>query len=508
MNHLPGQPVSLWIDTTPQTNFPSLEREVLVDVVVLGGGIVGLTAAKLLKQAGKTVAVIESRQVVKGTTGHTTAKVTSLHRLIYAELLKKFGEEKTRLYAESNQAAIERIATLITEEQINCDFERKSSYTYTESAKDLAAIEAEVNAALKVGLPATFVQETSLPFSIQGAIRFDHQAQFHPRRYLLALANQIPGDGSYLLEATRALNVEEDTPCRVTTDKGVIMAKDVIVSTNLPILNQGLFFAKTYPKRSYVLAAPIDVAQAPDGMFINTKDPYRSIRTAHDDQGMLLLVGGENHKTGHVSDTEERYRHLAEYARDRFGVESFKYRWSTQDFASVDRIPYIGRLTPQSRNIYVATGFGGWGMTNGTVAGMILKDIILEIPNPWAELYDPIRSKPFISVKFLQENFDVAQDWIGDRFKSSQGKSLADVGNNEGKILTINGEKMAVYRDEQGAIHALSAVCTHLGCLVHWNNAEKSWDCPCHGSRFSYQGQVIHAPAIKDLEPRNNAVSS
>jgi glycine/D-amino acid oxidase-like deaminating enzyme/nitrite reductase/ring-hydroxylating ferredoxin subunit len=504
MTLLPGKPASFWIDSTPETNFPSISRGLLVDVAILGGGMVGLTAATLLKRAGQTVAVIEAEQIVKGVTGHTTAKVTSLHRLIYAELLKKFGEEKARLYAESNQAAIERIAAFIEEEQIDCDFERKSAYTYTESASDMDAIEAEVNAALQLGLPASFVRETSLPFPIQGAVRFDNQAQFHPRKYLLALAKTIPGNGSYLFEETRALDVKEGNPCEVMTDKGVIMARDVIVATNLPILDKGLFFAKAYPKRSYVLSARIDPSKAPVGMFINTENPSHSIRTTPYEGGLLLIVNGEEHKTGHISDTENRYKKLEEYARDRFEIDSFEYHWSTQDYTSVDKVPYIGKLTPASKHVYVASGFGGWGMTNGTLSGMILKDLILERPNPWTKLYDATRATSFVSKKFFQENADVAQDWLKDRFTSPQAKSFSEVANGEGKIVTINGEKVAAYRDEQGIMHALSPVCTHLKCLVHWNNAEKSWDCPCHGSRFSYEGKVLHGPAVKDLEQKRS----
>lgn len=503
MAHLPGRPTSLWIDTTPTTNFPPLPANLAVDVAIVGGGIVGLTAATLLQRAGKRVAVVESRKMIEGVTGHTTAKVTSLHRLIYAELIEQFGEEKARLYAESNQAAISQIAAFIEEEQIDCNFERQSAYTFTESTHDLAKIEAEVEAAQKLGLPATFVREASLPFPIQGAIRLDNQAQFHPRKYLLALVNTLITNGAYLFEETRALDVEEGSPCQVITDQGTVSAQDVIVATNLPILDRGLFFAKAFPKRSYIVGAPIDPAEAPVGMFINTGSPYRSFRTAHADGSTLLLVGGEEHKTGHATDTEERYQRLEVYARDRFGVSAFDYRWSTQDYTSADRVPYIGQLTPRSQHIYVATGFGGWGMTNGTLSGMLLADLILEKTNPWAKLYKATRAKPFLAKKSLKENLDSAQDWIGGRLVFPQGTSFSELARGEGKILTINQvEKVAAYKDAQGTIHTVSPACTHLGCFVCWNSAEKSWDCPCHGSRFSYDGRVIHGPAVKDLAPK------
>ncbi len=500
IRNLPGKPVSFWVDSTPATTYPLLKSSTTVDVAIIGAGIVGLTAAMLLKQAGKTVAVIESRQIVTGVSGHTTAKVTSLHQLVYADLIKQVGEQNAKLYAESNQAALEWIAALVAQEQIDCDFSRQSAYTFTELESELSQIEDEVEAALKLGLPASFVQKTSLPFAIAGAVKFDNQAQFHVRKYLLHLAKAIPGNGSYLFEQTRVQKVEEDTPCKIVTDQGVITAQDVIVATHLPFLDQGLFFAKTYPKRSYIIGAQIEPAQAPEGMYIGIGKEYHSIRTTPYNGGLLLLVGGEGHKVGTVSDTEQRYQKLEAYARDRFSVSSFEYRWSTQDYVSFDKLPYIGKLTPFNQHIYVATGFSLWGMTKGTMSGLLLTDLVLGRENPWKELYDATRVTPFITPQLVKSGIDVASRWVGDRLKGLQSSSLADVEPCEGKLLTIDGEQVAAYRDQQGTMHAVSAVCPHLACLVSWNGAEKSWDCACHGSRFSYDGEVLHGPAVKDLE--------
>lgn len=499
MYNLAGKPISYWIDSTPETNFPSLVNSVSVDVAIIGAGIAGITAATLLKRAGKTVAVIESKSISTGVSGHTTAKVTSLHQLIYAELIKQFGEDKARIYAQSNQAALERVAAFVQEEQIDCDFSRQSAYSFTESQDKLTQIEQEVEAALKLGLPASFVQKTSLPFPVAGAVKFDNQAQFHSRKYLLHLAKLLPGNGSYVFEDTRVQNVDEGNPCQVITDKGTVQARDVIVTTNLPILDQGLFFAKTYPKRSYIIGARIEPSKAPQGMFIGVGETYYSIRTTPYQDGLLLLVGGGGHKVGTVSNTEEKYLNLEEFARSRFGIESFDYRWSTQDYVSFDKLPYIGRLTPFNQHIYVATGFSLWGMTKGTMSGMLLADMILGIDNPWTELYDATRATPFVTPQGIKENLDVGVHWVSDRIKGL-GNSLSDVASGEGKLVTFEGERVAAYRDEQGEIHAVSAVCPHLGCTVLWNNAEKSWDCPCHGSRFSYNGTVLHGPSVKDLK--------
>lgn len=503
MPHLPGKPASFWIDSTPHTLFPPLTEPVSVDVAIVGGGIVGITAAKLLKQAGKTVAVIESREIVTGTSGHTTAKITSLHQLIYADLIKEVGEAKARLYGESNQAALEQVAKFVAQEHIDCDFNRRSAYTYARTSEQLEQVEAEVEAAVKLGLPASLVQETSLPFSIAGAVKFDHQAQFHARKYLLHLAQQIPGEGSHVFEGTRVQTVEEDTPSRVITDQGVVNAQDVIVATNLPILDRGLFFAKTYPKRSYIIAAPIDPAQAPEGMFIGFGKNYHSIRTTPYRDGLLLLIGGGGHKVGTVTETEEKYLELESFAREHFAVNTIAYRWSTQDFISFDKLPYIGQLTPFNRHTYVATGFSLWGMTKGTLAGMLLADRILGTENPWAELYDATRATPFLNQTSIQQNLDVARRWVGDRLQGWGSGSFSEVQPGEGKLVTVKGDKVAAYRDAAGTLHAVSAVCSHLGCIVSWNSAENSWDCPCHGSRFTYEGEVIHGPAVKDLEQRN-----
>ncbi|MUG90993.1 FAD-dependent oxidoreductase [Scytonema sp. UIC 10036] len=499
MQKILGKNISYWIDSTPENKFSSLVNTVTVDVAIVGAGIAGITAATLLKRAGKTVALIDSDRIAAGVSGHTTAKVTSLHQLVYAELIEKFGEEKARIYAQSNQAALERVAAFVEEEQIDCDFSRQSAYSFTESQDQLNKIEKEVEAALKLGLPASYVRQTSLPFPIAGAIKFDNQAQFHSRKYLLHLAKGITGNGSYVFENTRVQRVEEDNPCQVITNRGTVQAQDVIITTNLPILDQGLFFAKTYPKRSYIIGARIEASKAPKGMYIGIGETYYSIRTTPYQDGLLLLIGGGGHKVGTVTNTEEKYLDLEAFARSRFGIDSFEYRWSTQDAVSFDRLPYIGKLTPLNNHIYVATGFSLWGMTKGTLSGMLLADKILGIDNPWAELYDATRATPFVSVEGIKQNFDVGVHWIGDRIKGI-GDSFVDVANGEGKIVTVDGKKVAAYRDERGEIHAVSAVCPHLGCVVAWNSAEKSWDCPCHGSRFNSDGTILHGPTVKDLK--------
>ena len=503
---LPGKAASLWLETTPTTSHPPLQEGLEVDVAIIGGGIAGITTAWFLKRAGKKVAVLESRRILEGVTGFTTAKVTSQHQLIYAELIKKFGEDGARTYAQSNQAALGFMRDLVATEKIDCDWEEQSAYAYAESPDDVDSLKEEEQAALSLGLPARFATDSSLPYDIAGALVFDGQAQFHPRKYLLHLAEAIPGDGSYIFEDTRVTGLEQGPECVVETERGNARAANVVVATNMPIFDRGFFFTKVHPERSYVVTADWDGAEAFEGMYISVGSKTRSIRTMVYDGRHIIQVGGEGHKTGQELDTDERYLNLESWARERFGVTNFLHHWSTQDCVSIDKVPYVGRLTRGSSNVSVATGFGKWGMTGGTVAGMLLSDDILDKENEWASLYDAkrVHPTPTTAKEFTQENLNVAQHFVGDRLSHPQQQDADELAPGQGGIVKVGGHKSAAYRDENGNLHAFSHVCTHLGCHVRWNEAETSFDCPCHGSRFDRYGKVIQGPAVKDLEPRES----
>ncbi|MDQ3747163.1 MAG: FAD-binding oxidoreductase, partial [Acidobacteriota bacterium] len=320
-NGMPGRPVSLWIATTPETGFPPMSGDISVDVAVLGGGIAGIATAFQLKQHGMTVAIIEANRVVKSVTGNTTAKITSLHALIYDYLINQFGEDGARCYAEAQQAAIERIATLVEEQRIDCDFRRTDAYTYTESEEELDKIKAEVEAATRLGLPVSFVQSTPLPFAVKGAVKFTGQAQFHPRKYLLALVEKIPGDGSHVFEETRAFDIKDEDPCRVETDRGTVTAKSVILATHFPYHDPNIYFAAMHPGRSYVLGCRLNTP-VPEGMYITAgEEDMHSFRSNPSEEGgTIWMVGGEKHKTGQGGPTEERYKRLEQYARERFDI--------------------------------------------------------------------------------------------------------------------------------------------------------------------------------------------
>jgi glycine/D-amino acid oxidase-like deaminating enzyme/nitrite reductase/ring-hydroxylating ferredoxin subunit len=492
---------SFWLESTSDTNYPPLDGGISVDVAVIGAGITGLTAATLLKRAGKTVAVVEAKRIVRGASGYTTAKVTSGHGVIYSELTDTFGAEGARIYAEANQAAVERVAQFVEEDGVDCDFERKANYVYAESRDEVESIQQEAEAARRCGLDASFVEDTPLPYDVAGAVRLENQAQFHPRKYLLALAATLPGDGSHLFELTRALDVEENGLCDVTTDRGTVAARDVIMATHLPFLDRGIFFAKTYPHRSYAVAAPIEEARAPEGMFINSGTPTRSVRTIRDGERLLLQVGGQGHKAGQEQDTPGRYAELERFLHEQWPEAGpIEYRWSTHDYMSFDRLPYIGRLRRGSRHVYTATGFNKWGMSSGTLAAMILSDCILERANEWSDLFEAKRLKRASAPKLVKENASVGFHFVADRLTRGNKRTPDDVGRDEGAILRIGGRQRAVYRDGAGTLHVLSPVCQHLRCIVAWNPAERTWDCPCHGSRFTGEGRAIQGPTVKDLK--------
>ena len=500
---LPGKAESYWMESTPKSMYSSLSGDIRVDVAVLGGGIAGITTAYLLKEAGiLSVAVIEADRIISGVTGHTTAKVTSQHQLIYDRLISKFGKEQAQQYADSNQAAIEKIAELVSSKNIGCDFMRKPAYVYAESEKSVSKIQAEVEAAKSLGLPASFVKNLTFPFKTYGAVRFNNQAQFHPRKYLCALAKEFERAGGQIFEKTRALKMEGDGPITITTDKGTVTAHKVIQATHFPINDKpGLLFQRLHQSRSYVLGVRIE-DRFPEGMFINAEETTHSLRSQPAEGGELILVSGEGHRTGEGDHEIEHYQNLEKWIRSVYSVRSIDYRWSAQDVISIDHVPYIGRITSDNDNLFIATAFRKWGMTTGTVAAMILTDMILGKANPWQEVYSPSRFKPVESAKSLfSQAVEATKGLVGDRILPAH-KEVSDIPPGEGAIVKIDGQKVAAYRDEKGVLHTLDPACRHMGCIVAWNAAEKSWDCPCHGSRYNAKGEVIQSPAVYNLKSK------
>jgi glycine/D-amino acid oxidase-like deaminating enzyme/nitrite reductase/ring-hydroxylating ferredoxin subunit len=491
-----GSHQSYWLASTQRTDYAPLPGDMRVDVAIIGGGIAGLTTALLLKEEGKRVAVLEADRIVEGITAYTTAKITALHNLIYDHLGRSFDEETARLYAEANQAAVELVANQVKQYNIDCDFLRTAAYTYTTDPGEVPKIEAEVEAARKAGLPAEFVRTSWLPFAIAGAVKLENQAQFHPRKYLLGLAQLVDSDGSHVWEQTRALEVEDGEPCRVVTSRGVLTADKVVIATHFPFQDSAAYFARMEPHRSYVLAVTLN-GPAPEGMYITTDSSHTIRRQPMANGRELLLVGGEGHKTGKADDTPERYARIEAWARKYFPVQEVVYSWSTQDYETFDRVPFIGLADPTSKNVYVATGFKGWGMSSGTLAGLILCRALTGHESPWAKVFNPNRIELNGVASMMKANLTVAKDFVLDHLARAKRE---DVAPGEGCIVKTDDGEEAIYRAPDGTVHAVSTICTHMGCQVHWNPAELSWDCPCHGSRFDVDGRVLEGPAQKPLE--------
>ena len=491
----------LWLEDA-EPAFAPLAGELEVDVAVVGAGITGATTALLLARAGKTVALLESSQVCFGATGYTTAKLTVGHSLVYGDLVDRHGVEVARRYAAGNQAAIEQVARLVEEHGIDCDFERASNYVYVESGST-DELEREGEAARRAGVEIELTTETDLPYPVAGALRVDEQAQFHPWKYVAGVARLVANAGGQVFEGTRATGVRGSAPYVVETEGGLVRADRVVVATQLPFLDRGLFFAKAHPTKSYAVAGAIDAERAPRGMYISVDQPIRSVRsTPGRDGGRIVVVGGEGHKPGEEPKAEDRYRRLEQFLRERFGVAA-SHRWSTHDYVPLDGLPYIGRLRPRQDGILVATGFAKWGMTKGTQAAGILSDLILDRPNPDAELYDAARLGPLRSAPtFVKENAHVGFAFFRDRVRPRPGREeIEALKPGEGTVARIAGKQIAASRDAEGALHTVSARCTHLGCIVGWNPADRAWECPCHGSRFAADGTLVQGPATADLPP-------
>jgi glycine/D-amino acid oxidase-like deaminating enzyme/nitrite reductase/ring-hydroxylating ferredoxin subunit len=499
MNSLGNEPLSYWIASTPKSNFEVLSQDLKVDAAIVGGGLVGITTAYLLKEAGLTVAIIEADRIVMNTTGHTTAKITSQHGLVYNKFNIQFGEEITRQYAESNEYAVKFMADLVNQEKIDCDFSWQPSYIYTNTTEYADVIKAETEIAAKLGIKASYTEELPLPFSILAAVKFEDQAQFHPRKYLLHLANKIPGDGSYIFEGTRAVDVEEGTEVKIKTNKGfTVTANNLVIASHFPFYDGlGLYFSRIYPERSYLLGVRTK-ENFPGGMYISAEDSGHSLRSQPCEGGQLVIIGGEHHKTAHDGDTMKHYENLRDFAEKTYNVIDIPYRWSAQDYHTMDGLPYIGHLTSRTPNIYVATGFSKWGMTNSTVSAIVIRDLITKGENAWTEAYTPQRFTPSVSYKtFATQNANVAKELFKHKFEALP--ETVELQNGEAKVIRHGGHRIGAYKDENGKLHVIDTTCTHMGCELEWNSAEKSWDCPCHGSRFSYTGDIVEGPALNPL---------
>ncbi len=497
---LPGEPTSPWLDAHADAQPARLTTDERTDVAIVGGGIAGLSTAYELRERGVEVVVCERDRVATGVTGKSTAKLTSQHGFIYDYIRQEFGTDPARQYARCQEDAIDTVDTRRTDLAIDCAFERVSSTLY---ANDAGRIERELEAATAAGLEATYLTSAP-PFErAEAAIRFPDQAWYDPRAYLLGLTESLQtDDGAAVYENTRITDIQPGEPCRIASQGGSVTADRVVLTTGFPILDRAGYFARMHPKRSYVLGLRLD-GPHPEGMYYRASANYRSVRTHRDTDGDLLLVGGENHKTGQGGSTTERYRRLLEWARDRFPVDEVVYRWSTQDYKPVDKLPFVGGLGAGVPGVFVATGFRGWGMTNGVAAGDLLVRLLTGEQPPEADLFDPLRFTPTQSIgTLLTENADAASQFTTDWARTLCSPDRGPLAPGEGQVVRDGPRPVACARDRDGTLHTVSAICPHMACLLEWNDAETSWDCPCHGSRFAPDGKLLEGPATDDLPPR------
>ncbi|WP_430785673.1 FAD-dependent oxidoreductase [Virgibacillus flavescens] len=503
--NIPQYPEPYWRDSVKLEGYPKLDKTIDTDVGIVGGGITGITAAYLLAKQNVRVVLIDAGEVLNGTTGHTTAKITAQHGLIYNELIEHFGEEKASMYYKANLEALEFITKMIKKHDIDCDFKKEDAFLFTNSDSYLSKLELEDKAYSRLKIPGEMVQNMPLNLSMKSAIVMKDQAQYHPLKYLKALLNDAVKNGAQVFENTTATDIEYNKhPAIITRDGQRVTCRYVIQASHYPFYDgQGFYPTRMYADRSYVLAIKSD-KQYPGGMYINAEDPTRSIRSTTNNGEDLWLIGGDSHKTGQGKPTIEHYNALEEFAKREIGITEYANRWSAQDLITLDKVPYIGPTTAKQESVFVATGFRKWGMTNGTLAARMITDSILNGSNEYQELFSPSRFQADPSVrKFSSINADVAKHLIKGKLEYTND-IVSDLKVDEATITRIDGNRAGVYKDKQEKLYMVDTTCTHLGCEVEWNSGDRTWDCPCHGSRFSYTGDVIEGPAKKPLKKIKN----
>ena len=499
---------SLWIAESNKTNYPKLSKAEKAEVCIVGGGITGAVTAYLLAKKGIKVIVLEKDKVAMGVTAKSTAKLTSQHGLFYTYLNDSYGQDVAKKYLYSNEEGIKLAEKIINDEKIDCDYEKRDAYVFATCQSELEKIKKEIGVLKDIGYDAEFVENVDIPVDkCLGAIRFKNQAQFNSRKYVVQLFDRISKMGGKIYEDSKVIKIDRiNEVYKVSTDDFNVMCDKVVICSHYPIKNfPGMYFAKMYQDKSYVIA--VDVGEENyekdivNGMYIQSCDPVISFRTAKYNNKRLLVIAGSGHRTGEPEGKiEDSFLNLENYIRDYYHNAKVLFRWSTEDCVTLDKIPYIGEFSNFLPNIYVATGFKKWGMSSSHVAGKIISDKIIGNENGYADVYKATRLEPIKNIKEFENMIkESTNSLIINKLKPAK-EDLDKIQLGNGGIVEINGDKVGIYKRDDGKIFAVKPFCGHLGCLVTWNNLEKTWDCPCHGSRYDYRGNIITEPTVKALE--------
>jgi len=489
-----GMNEAYWIKSSEGRRYEKLDRDIKADFLIVGGGMAGITCLYLLAASGIEAVLVDADRIGYGCSGRNTGKITAQHGLVYHDIESQFGLERARLYHEINDKALELIETLIAKYYIPCDFQRVAACVFTQDDEYAGRIRQEYETYRKLGLDCSLEEEIPIPIRVKNALVMKNQAQFNPKKYIDALAAEAVRKGGRIYEDTRIVDFQPGERCILKTgDKTIIDAGRVVIATHFPCYDgMGFYFAKLKPMRTYAVMAEYDEV-FPECHFISAEYPTRSIRYVHE-AGSLLIVG-ESHKVGHHK--KDYYLELKKFGNEVFGISDYQYQWSAQDYEPPHKIPYVGYLAKDTPNIYVATGFNKWGISGGTAEGIVISNMIINGSSPYEGLYSHTTLMDVASSTFVTENADVAAQLVSGKLKSGDLEIPESAGI--GRVVNIGGKRCGYYKDEDGNEHILDITCTHMGCELKWNELEASWDCPCHGSRFDYKGNVLEGPACLPL---------
>lgn len=494
---------SYWILSSKGKKYKSLQENINATCAIVGGGIVGVTTAYLLAKSGVDVVIVDADKIGYGSTGRNTGKVTSQHDIIYSKIIKKYGEESAKLYYDINNQALDLIESIIKENNIECNFERLPSYIFTENENYLDELIEEYKICKKLGIDCDYHDELNIPFAVYGAVSFNNQGQFNPKKYIDGLIKACEKLGVKIYENTAIVNIDKGNTVRLKTEySNVINANKVVIASHFPWYDgMNFYFAKEKGDRSYLIATEYN-KDFQDGIFISMEEPTKTFRRYKGEGKDLLIIGGSDHKVGQGHKEDENYIQIEHMAKEHFKAKDILYKWSAQDYMSFDHLPYIGYINKKDDNIFVATGFSKWGMTNGCASGIILSDLILKNSSKYEDIFKPSRIGPYFTTDFIKENFNVGIEYIAG--KLNLGSDYMPNERGQGKIVNIDGKRYGAYRHYNDELYIVDITCTHLGCELKFNEAEKTWDCPCHASRFDYKGNILEGPAIRPLNEYKN----